>query len=86
MIEDRPLSSEAKAAGILCDQIVWLGSGPKREELKQPLRVIKIACTPHRKRSGHTGRGGPEQGEFLLMATNLMDVPAEENGRLTVTP
>ena len=48
--------------------------------LKQPLRVIKIACTPHRKRSGHTGRGGPEQGEFLLIATNLMDVPAEVLG------
>ena len=80
LIEDRALSPEAKAAGILSDQIVWLGSDPKREELKQPLRVIKIACTPHRKRSGHTGRGGPEQGEFLLIATNLMDVPAEVLG------
>ena len=29
---------------------------------------------------GHTGRGGPEQGEFLLIATNLMDVPAEVLG------
>ena len=77
VIEDRPLSAEAKAAGIICDQIVWLGSDGKREELKQPVRVIKIACTPHRKRSGHTGRGGPEQGEFLLIATNLLDLPAE---------
>jgi len=43
----------------------------------RPLRVIQIACAPHRKRSGHTGRGGPDQGESLLIATNLMDVPAE---------
>ena len=62
---------------MISDQIVWLGSDGKREELKQPLRIIKIACTPHRKRSGHNGRGGPEQGEFLLIATNLLDLPAE---------
>jgi len=80
VVEHRPLSSEAKAAGILSDQLVWLGSEGKREELKQPLRVLKIACVPHRKRSGHTGRGGPEQGEFLLIATNLLELPAEVIG------
>jgi hypothetical protein len=77
VVEDRPLSAEAKAAGIISDQIVWLGCEGKREELKRPVRVIKIACEPHRKRSGHTGRGGPEQGEYLLIATNLLDLPAE---------
>jgi hypothetical protein len=77
LVEDRPLSAEAQAAGVISDQIVWLGSDGKREELKQPLRIIKIACTPHRKRSGHNGRGGPEQGEFLLIATNLLDLPAD---------
>lgn len=76
-VEDRALSQEAKAAGVLSDQIVWLGCDEKRSELRQPLRVVKIACVPHRKRSGHTGRGGPEQGEFLLIATNLLDLPAE---------
>ena len=77
VIEDRPLSAEAKAAGILSDQVVWLGCEGKRGELKRPVRVIKVACEPHQKRSGHTGRGGPEQGQFLLIATNLMDVAAE---------
>ena len=80
VVEERPLSKEAQAAGVLSDQIVWLGSEGKREELQQPLRVIRVACVPHRKRSGHTGRGGPEQGEFLLMATNLLDLPAEMIG------
>jgi hypothetical protein len=76
LLEDRPLSAEARAAGILSDQVVWLGSDPKRRELKQPLRIIRIACKKHNKRA-HTGRGGPEQDEFLLIATDMLDVPAE---------
>lgn len=76
VVEDRPLSAEAKVAGIVSDRVVWLGCEEKRGELKQPLRLIRIACAPHRKR-GHTGRGGPEQGESLLIATNLLDLPAE---------
>jgi Transposase DDE domain len=76
VIEDRPLSAEAKAAGVVSDQMIWLGSEGKRGELRQPLRLIRVACTPHRKR-GHRGRGGPEQGEFLLIVTDLMDTPAE---------
>ena len=80
VIEDRPLSDEAKGAGVVSDQIVWLGCEEKRKELEQPLRVIKIACKPHRKRSGHTARGGPEQGECLLIATNLIQTPAEVVG------
>lgn len=77
LMEDRPLSREAKAAGVLSDQIVRLGCEGKRGELQQPVRVIKVACVPHRKRAGHAGRGGPEQGDFLLIATNLLDLPAE---------
>lgn len=76
VLEDRPLSPEARAAGILSDQIVWLGCADKRDELRQPLRLIRVACTPHRKR-GKTGRGGPAQGDCLLLVTNLLDTPAE---------
>src|SRR5665213_1476335 len=80
VIQDRPLTPEAKAAGILSDQIVWLGAGPKRAELQTPLRVIQIACKPHHKRGVKTGRGGPAQGEFLLLATDLVDLPPEVIG------
>jgi hypothetical protein len=76
VVDDRPLTDEAKAAGVVGDQVVWLGCAEKRGELKQKLRIIKVACTPHRKRI-HNGRGGPQQGEFLLIATDLMDLPAE---------
>jgi hypothetical protein len=76
VIEDRPLSEADKAAGIVSDQLVWLGCESKRKELKQPVRVIKIKCTPHKKRI-HNGRDGPEQGEFLLIGTSLLETPAE---------
>ncbi len=79
VIQDRPLSGEDKAAGVVSDQIVWLGCADKRDELKQPVRLVKIACKPHRKRTsggGKTGRGGPEQGDSLLIVTNLLHLPA----------
>lgn len=77
VVQERPLTPEAKAAGVVRDRVVWLGSEGKRKELRQPVRLIHIACKPHRKRSGHNGRGGPEQGTELLIATNLLDLPAE---------
>ena len=45
--------------------------------LNRPLRIVEIECTPHRKATGHTGRGGPEQGDTILIATDLLDVPPE---------
>ena len=80
VVEDRPLTAAARTAGILSDQIVWLGGKDKRRELKQPLRVLKIACKPHYKRFGQGGDGGPAQGEYLLIATNLLELPAEVAG------
>lgn len=80
VIEDRPLSTQARAAGILSDQVVWLGSDRKRSGLQAPARLIKIACKPHRKRAGHGGHGGPEQGECLLIATNLLELEADVVG------
>ncbi len=68
-------SDQDKADGILSDQIIWLGCKEKRHELTEPLRLIRIACKPHRKRA-KTGRGGPEQGESLLIVTDMLDMPA----------
>jgi hypothetical protein len=76
VVEERTLTEADKAAGVISDQVVWLGCAGKRGELKQKLRLIKVKCTPHHKRI-HNGRGGPQQGEFLLIATDLMDLPAE---------
>jgi len=81
-IEERPLSAEATRAGILRDTVGRLGCKLRREDLKIPVRVIEVACTPHRKPSGKTGRGGPEQGDRLRLVTDLVDLPPELIGLL----
>ena len=76
-LEERPLSAEATRAGVLRDTIGQLGSKKVRDDLKQCVRIVEVACTPHRKSSGKTGRGGPEQGDRLRLVTNRLDLPAE---------
>ena len=78
VIEERALSRDALDADIVRDALVRF-SGAKAEEagFDQPLRVVEIECKPHRKSTGHTGRGGPEQGDTILIVTDLLDVPPE---------
>jgi hypothetical protein len=79
VVESRPLSAAALAAGVLSDEVVRLGLRKKPEaQPDHPLRLIMVRITPHAKRSnrkGHTG-AGPSDG-ILRIATNLLDVPAE---------
>ena len=79
VVESRPLSAAALAAGVLSDEVVRLGLRKKPEaQPGHPLRLIMVRITPHAKRSnrkGHTG-AGPSDG-LLRIATNLLDVPAE---------
>ena len=78
VVEERELSCVALEAGIVRDAVVrFPGTQAKGAGLDQPLRVVEIECTPHRKVTGHTSRGGPEQGDTLLIATDLLDVPPE---------
>ena len=59
------------------DRKVRLGSdGKTRNQLAVPVRLIAIKCTPHKKRY-KIGRGGPEQGETLLIATDIFDLEAD---------
>ena len=79
IVEDRPLSAEATAAGVISDQVVRLGLSKK--EAQRPdhsVRLVMVRVTPHEKRSnrkGNTG-AGPSDG-VLRIATNLLDPPAE---------
>jgi hypothetical protein len=78
VIEERKLSPEAQQAKLVRDAVVrFTGVPAQRMGLDRPMRIVEVSCTPHRKVSGKTGRGGPEQGESLLIATDLLDVPAE---------
>lgn len=76
VVEERPLSEEAQAAGVLSDAVIQMGSGGNRTD--HPVRIIQVSC------SAQTGRGRRNGGRskstsdgILRIATNLLDVPPE---------
>jgi len=74
---DYELTPDALAAGIVFDKKIRLGCNRKtKEQLSVPVRLIAIKCTPHKKRY-KIGRGGPEQGEMLLIVTDIFDLEAD---------
>jgi Transposase DDE domain len=75
VIEEREISAQGQAAGIVRDRLLHLGCDRSRD-LVEPVRVIEVQCTPHPKRL-HTGRGGPEQSETLAIATDLVALEAD---------
>jgi len=75
-IESRVITPEAQAAGVVRDRLVRLGCEPRSQDLTGAVRVTELKCQPHVKRM-HTGRGGPEQSEKIVMVTNLVDLPAD---------
>ena len=74
-IQDSPVSAKALAEGVVFDKTVTLG-GQNAESLRTPVRLIAVKCNPNTKRH-HTVRGGPQQGELLLIATDRFDLEAE---------
>jgi Transposase DDE domain len=84
VVEQRPLSAEAREANLIFDAVVRMGQdrqAPDRPE--HSMRLLFIQTTPHHKR-GKTGGGtaGPRSDGVLRIATNLLDVPAEVVGFL----
>jgi hypothetical protein len=67
LIEERPLSEDARQAGVLRDCVVKLGCEPSGSVFKQPLRVVTVA-------TGKTDSQG--RPEVLLLATNCLDLDA----------
>jgi hypothetical protein len=78
LIYSRALSAEARAARIVRDDLVrFSGESARRAgfaSASNGLRVVEIQCTPHRRRGA---KGGQPQGETILIATDMLDVPAE---------
>jgi hypothetical protein len=68
VVEERPVTAEAQAAGVRSDRIVWLGGPQSGTVFKQPLRLVEV----------HTGKidshGRPD---ILLLATSRLDLAAE---------
>jgi hypothetical protein len=76
VVEERPVTTTASAAGVLRDVIVELGD--KRKCPDHRVRVVLVKATPHKKTGGRKGgTAGPPSDGILRIATNLLDVPAE---------
>jgi Transposase DDE domain len=68
VIEERPLSAAARAAGVRRDLVVWLGCDESGAVFRQPLRVVEVA-------TGKVDSRG--QPEVLLLATDKLELAAE---------
>ena len=68
VVEERPLTDEARAAGVRSDRIVWLGGPQSGNAFKQPVRVVEVD-------TGKTDAQG--RPDLLLLATSRLDLAAE---------
>ena len=68
VVEERPLSAAAQAAGVRSDRLVWLGGPQSGRVFKQAVRVLEVA-------TGKTDANG--RPEILWLATNRLDLAAE---------
>ena len=77
--EERLLSTEALDAGVVRDAVVRMGlSSEPGARPDHPIRLVVIEAEPHAKRGGRRGKtAGPGNKGTIVLATNLLDVPAE---------
>jgi hypothetical protein len=69
--QERPLTAEDVEAGVDLDAIVRVGEDRNAQDRPDhPLRLVVVKTTPHEK------RGGPGSNGLLLIATDLLDLPA----------
>lgn len=78
VVEERPLTPDDVAAGVVQDAVVHLGLGSKPPLRPQhPVRLVVVAVQPHEKRGGRKGKtAGPPSRGRLLLATSLLEPPA----------
>jgi Transposase DDE domain len=79
VLEERELSQEALAAGIVRDVIVKPG-GRNSPPRQHPVRILVIQVTPRPRRT-RRAEGvkvmGSRSSDLLVIATNLLELPAE---------
>ncbi len=76
IIEEKDLSAKAVKEGIVFDRIVELGGPTAKTKLKN-IRIIAVKCNPKPQSCRSGGRGGPKQGQIILIATDRMDLEPE---------
>jgi hypothetical protein len=68
LVEERPVSVEAQAAGVRSDRLVWLGGPQSGSVFQQAVRVLEVD-------TGKTDSQG--RPDLLLLVTNRLDLAAE---------
>jgi hypothetical protein len=79
IVEQRVLSEDDARANVVGDAIVQFNDAAKTPEDRpdHPLRIVVVKTTPHEKRGKASGGStGPACNGQLLIATNLLDLPA----------
>jgi hypothetical protein len=80
ILEERPLTDEDRAAGVVLDALVEMGQSRAGDDRPQhPLRLVVVKTTPHQ---GHGEERGHDSDGFLRLLTNLVDVPANVIGTI----
>jgi hypothetical protein len=76
--ENRELTTEDVEANVVLDAVVNLGDYQSvKDRPDHPLRLVVVKTTPHEKRGKSSGGStGPACNGELLIATNLLDLPA----------
>lgn len=76
---ERPLTEAARAAGVIRDAVVRMGLHSAADARPDhAIRLVVIEAEPHAKRGGRRGKtAGPGNRGTIVIATNLLDVPAE---------
>jgi hypothetical protein len=78
ILEERPLTDEDRAAGVVLDALVEMGQSRAGDDRpNHPLRLVVVKTTPHQ---GHGEERGHDSDGFLRILTNLVDVPANVIG------
>jgi hypothetical protein len=75
-VEDKELTQKAVDEGIVFDKTVELGGETAKTKLKN-IRIVAVKCTPKFRPSRTGGRGGPRQGQIILIATDRFDLDPE---------
>jgi len=74
ILQQRAVCDDDVEAGVLLDAVVRLGETSKAyARPDHPIRLVVVQTTPHEKRGG---AAGPASNGQLLIATNLLDLPA----------
>lgn len=77
VLEERLSSLQARPGDIRRDLVVrFTGEPPRKTGMDRPLRLVEIVSEPRHK-VHKNARGGPDQGEVILVASDLLDAEAD---------